>query len=189
MRRLPPLAFLAGAAVLGVLALPAVHWRLIGCAKGEPFYQGRPVSYWRAEVAACEAREKVRMFGWKTSDDVMWVRRIGPVGKVAAWLADRLGVQPSRLAGRLDQPLPLTSCDPSAVPVLAALLSAPEPGVRFYAAQRLRELGRDALPAVPGLRRLTGDRTEVLPDFPVADAAIEALRRIDPTAEQTPGRP
>src|SRR4051812_26669562 len=53
-RRRRLLLFLAAAAVLLVLALPAVHWRLVGWARGEPFFDGRPASYWRREVARCE---------------------------------------------------------------------------------------------------------------------------------------
>src|SRR5437667_138733 len=49
-RRRRLLAALAVLALLGVLALPAVHWRLIGWWRGEPFYQGRPASYWAAEL-------------------------------------------------------------------------------------------------------------------------------------------
>jgi hypothetical protein len=35
--------------VAASLLHPAVHWRLIGWAKGEAFYQGRPTSYWREQ--------------------------------------------------------------------------------------------------------------------------------------------
>jgi hypothetical protein len=34
----------------GVLALPAVHWRLIGWVRDEAFYQGRPTSYWSGRI-------------------------------------------------------------------------------------------------------------------------------------------
>ncbi|OAI48350.1 hypothetical protein AYO44_07185 [Planctomycetaceae bacterium SCGC AG-212-F19] len=40
------LVLFVGASVLH----PAVHWRIIGWAKGEAFYQGRPSSYWRNEI-------------------------------------------------------------------------------------------------------------------------------------------
>lgn len=33
-----------------VLALPAVHWRLIGWVKSEAFYDGRPTCWWAREV-------------------------------------------------------------------------------------------------------------------------------------------
>src|SRR5947208_1405182 len=46
-RRLLALAVLA---LLGVLAFPGVHWRLVGWARGEPFYQGRPASYYADRV-------------------------------------------------------------------------------------------------------------------------------------------
>ena len=34
-------------AMAAVLAVPAVHWRLVGWARGEPFFGGRPASWWR----------------------------------------------------------------------------------------------------------------------------------------------
>jgi len=41
-----PALLLAGTA----LSLPAMRWRLIGWAKSEAFYAGRPTSYWRREL-------------------------------------------------------------------------------------------------------------------------------------------
>jgi hypothetical protein len=32
---------------------PAVHWRLIGWAKGDDFYAGRPTSYWASRIDRC----------------------------------------------------------------------------------------------------------------------------------------
>src|SRR5262245_47664061 len=37
-------------AVLGLLASPAVYWRVCGWARGEPFWRGRPASYWREQI-------------------------------------------------------------------------------------------------------------------------------------------
>lgn len=37
---------LVGAAVLN----PAIRWRVIGWARSEAFYQGRPTSYWAREI-------------------------------------------------------------------------------------------------------------------------------------------
>src|SRR4051812_49922600 len=44
-----------GLALLLIIAalLPAVHWRVIGWARGEAFYQGRPTGYWKREVRQC----------------------------------------------------------------------------------------------------------------------------------------
>ncbi|OAI48352.1 hypothetical protein AYO44_07195 [Planctomycetaceae bacterium SCGC AG-212-F19] len=36
--------------IVGFFAHPAVHWRLIGWAKGEAFCQGRPTSCWLVEL-------------------------------------------------------------------------------------------------------------------------------------------
>jgi hypothetical protein len=41
-------------ATIGLLALPAVHWPLLGWLRGEAFYRGRPTSYWQREVARLE---------------------------------------------------------------------------------------------------------------------------------------
>jgi hypothetical protein len=41
---------LALAAVLGTLAMPGVHWRLIGWVRGEPFWRGRPASYYADRI-------------------------------------------------------------------------------------------------------------------------------------------
>ncbi len=38
------------AALLAVLAVPGVHWRLVGWWGDEPSYDGRPATYWAAEV-------------------------------------------------------------------------------------------------------------------------------------------
>jgi hypothetical protein len=40
------LVLLVGASLLH----PAIHWRLIGWAKGEAFYEGRPTTYWRRQI-------------------------------------------------------------------------------------------------------------------------------------------
>ena len=49
-RRRRLLIGLAVLALVGVLALPGVQWRLIGWAKGEPFYRGRPASYFARDI-------------------------------------------------------------------------------------------------------------------------------------------
>ena len=76
-RRLP--IGLVVLALLGVLALPGVHWRLIGWWRGEPFYQGRPASYY----AAClrthfgipgPAEAWVRAHAGDSVADVYWHR-------------------------------------------------------------------------------------------------------------------
>lgn len=34
----------------GLVALPAMHWRVIGWVRGEAFYQGMPASWWAREI-------------------------------------------------------------------------------------------------------------------------------------------
>src|SRR5437763_129674 len=49
-RRRRLLAGLAALALVGVLALPSVHWRLIGWWRGEPFWRGRPASWYAGRI-------------------------------------------------------------------------------------------------------------------------------------------
>src|SRR5437763_15710605 len=56
-RRRRLLVALSLLALLGVLALPGVHWRLVGWWRGEPFYDGRPASYWSSAIADCQVCE------------------------------------------------------------------------------------------------------------------------------------
>jgi HEAT repeats len=166
---------LIGLAVLalgGVLALPGVHWRLVGWAKGEPLYHGRPVSYWRPRVlnggmAVMKGRPEVVIFFDR------------PPPSILDWAGSYLLGRPL-YPGRHMPPIP--AGDPEAAPLLTTLLADPSPLVRFYAAQSLGELGGAARPAVPALRSLTDDRAAIGTGLTVARAATEALRKIDPDA-------
>lgn len=47
-----------GLFLVGVLALhPAVHWRVIGCVRGEAFYLRRPTSWWEGELRQWEMQD------------------------------------------------------------------------------------------------------------------------------------
>jgi hypothetical protein len=191
-RRRRLLALLALAALAGAVAVPAVHWRLIGWAKWEPFYRSRPASYWRAEIAACDVTSLV---------GPRWENLPSPVPppplpgllervmiRVRLWLAVQLN-WPLRLP--LPFATPLSDADPSAVPVLMTLLPDPEPKVRYYAVKTLGSLGATARPALPALRGMVKDRAEVYPRITVADTVPVALYRIDtpPVTASPPGRP
>src|SRR5262245_17487442 len=101
-RRRRLVAFLALTALAGVLAVPAVHWRLIGWAKREPFWRGRPASYWRAEVAngtVCFATFSpdfiVRLGGdgrLPSPPAMMLRRKPGELAAAQKWLAEKLGL-------------------------------------------------------------------------------------------------
>jgi hypothetical protein len=85
--------YLASFAALGlvVLALPGVHWRLIGWARWEPFYQGRPSLYWRGVAMACHAES--HFFDPKAPEDGWRVHFVfyPPHHPVLRWLAVRFG--------------------------------------------------------------------------------------------------
>src|SRR5437588_13051789 len=85
------LAGLAALAMLGVLALPSVHWRLIGWWRGEPFYQRRPASYWAAELRAVDLAsiDRGNLPDWAVGG-VAFRKASGP----KAWLRERLGYPP-----------------------------------------------------------------------------------------------
>jgi hypothetical protein len=126
-------------ALLGVLALPGVHWRLIGWAKGEPFYQGRPASYW-----ASECQHYIVIGTWEAGATRRYTYRIeGP--KFLWWVKWRLGYKPSfRKIAAVDEPF--AQADSTAVPFLKALCFYP--GCRAsdsWAAQALSRIDSDAV--------------------------------------------
>src|SRR4051794_19902865 len=122
-RRRRLLTGLAVLGLLGVLALPGVHWRLVGWWRGEPFYRGRPASHWADEMRAYQQGD---FMGEGYRESV--VRPSGPL----AGLRERLGYYVPREsvpAGRL----PWASGDPAAVPVLTTLLTDHDRNVRLMA--------------------------------------------------------
>src|SRR5262245_34959437 len=102
--------------VAALVALPAVHWRVIGCVKQEAFYQGRPTSYWAGELQQ-----------WGSP----YYRGIGGSGR-AFWSGPFWVRQSSWLGGLKDKILGSTATsrppfvavpDPASVPVLIELLA------------------------------------------------------------------
>jgi hypothetical protein len=184
---------LALVAVVGVLAMPAVYWRLIGWAKVEPFWRGRPLSYRRETVAACNVAQSVCWpCGLVVTDappQAPWLhlyRRKGSIDKIVWRVADHLEL--FELMDYLDAP-PFRHCDGSAVPILTALLGDSDPKVRYCAVQELGCLNEAGRPALPELRGLAGDRGEVFPGLSIADAVPFALYRIDREAWESSRRP
>lgn len=169
---------LIGLAVLalgGVLALPSVHWRLVGWWQGEPFYRGMPASYW-ADGTSDHRYPPVWLYRRDVrhkslfSDSLSRVKRFLGVGN---------RFEPVGVALEDFDP------DPDAVPVLIYLLYRSEPDVRTWAADALGWMGRVAKPAAPDLRRLLGDPAPAPASFDahgttVADHAALALQRINP---------
>jgi hypothetical protein len=194
-RRKLLLSLLAAVTTAAVLALPGVHWRLYGLARGEPFYDGRPFSFWRQEVAECwvdQANSPPEPGGTRP---VLFYRRTdtGLWDGLRFWLGETGGRYAARLKplARHDYsrhvPLPLRG-DPAAVPFLVRLLADTDPKVRAYAAQALGDLRAAPPEAVEALRRARFDEAEVLPLVTVASLSARALQRLgdstpDPRAD------
>jgi hypothetical protein len=160
--------WLAWAVLLVVAAAfvhPAVRWGVIGWARGEAFYQGRPTSYWVREVRRLDMLD-------------MWTSGIlyffpPERTKTEQWLERHTGIQ---LSGGRSASLPLD--DPAAVPVLLELLKSEDFQVRLFAIQALGHIGPDARPAWDGLRETSRTTQEYL----VYREAGIALYFIDPQA-------
>lgn len=163
------------------LALPAVHWRLYGGARGEPFYQGRPASYWSAEIAACDAWVVPTMCAMVVADEpfrgpkMVLTRRLNPLDRARLWLAEKL----NRPLLAPDDSWRLADDDPAVLPVLVALLKEPSPQVRYFAGQRIGALHEAGRPALPNLRMLADDRAEVFPGLSVAHAVLHPIYMLE----------
>jgi HEAT repeats len=150
---------LSGSALLalcGVLALPGVHWRHVGWVKGEPFYRGRPASYWAVELC----RTRIVFAGTSTPEGLLfyqpsdfWRPFKRPLGMAVA----------SREVEATE--LPFSDGDPTSLPLLVSLASHPEPKVRFFAVRALLKLRHAAGSALPALRALADDKAKVVEDF------------------------
>jgi hypothetical protein len=167
---------------------PLVHWGLIGWARGEAFYQGRPTSYWRQKIQEYQQAMPQRLEeylqsldGRRPASQAHWM---GKVKSVLGLPADDEFVPPAVL-GRSD-PSDLADRgifllngppDPLAIPVLIELLVDSDPDVRWSAIHPLMSLGPQANKAIPSLRRLLKDN-----DWLVSGYAKKAIRAIDPEA-------
>jgi hypothetical protein len=173
---------LAVVAVVASLAGPAIYWRLTGWAAGEPFWQGRPVSYYRSRILAARVytvhNDEVIAFTAPTPTWDVWVRRT--VGNSAAnWLAERR--EPTMFED------PLEGLLAGSEPVLERLVNDPDLSVQlttlhhlfnwaqsYPAARKLIEVRAEAAapgdPLLPHVRRTLAhlrvsrtDDTESLP--------------------------
>jgi hypothetical protein len=160
------LVALAALITFCVLLHPAVHWRLYGWERGEPFWRGRPACYWREQIGRLDisASDQGMFQLWTGCFELCYGRPLPgtPVERALDWFERTTGLAlPSG-------PRALTKVgpgDPAAVPVLVALLGDPDPRVRAYAADELGVLGVN-YPAtraavLPALRRVLGDRGEL----------------------------
>ncbi|OAI48645.1 hypothetical protein AYO44_06695 [Planctomycetaceae bacterium SCGC AG-212-F19] len=139
---------------------PAVHWRLIGWARGEAFYQGRPTSYWADKIEA--TYQPV----WGTGSV------IGNGGTI--WYVE---TQLSRLDQFLQQWLPgttpvsvppaltngpLLDGDFDALPVLLALLRNESAKLRQVAVSGLVAQGRDKPEVIKALHEAAKDPDDLV---------------------------
>src|SRR5206468_1869015 len=140
------------------LLSPTVYWRLVGLVRGEALLRGRPTSYWRNELAAAQCVQSSLVSDSPVVVHVEFMRdRWELVAWASRWVQDLTGWTP-----RQSDHVPLMpNDDPAGLPVLMTLLDDPDPKVRAGAAAALGSMGAAARPAVPELRRLTGDTAAV----------------------------
>lgn len=172
------LASLAVLALPGTLALPGVLWRLVGWSNGEPFYQGRPASYYS---------HRLHQYADRFSNGNLVAMPSGgslACGAVEAWVRTHLGHQVADVFwDQLDWELR----DATAVPVLITLLDDPEPVTRYMAADSLGDIGHDARPAIPKLQTIAHDQTRYSVGghwLLINLAAADALNKICSDAEK-----
>jgi hypothetical protein len=151
-RLLVALAVLAG---LGTLALPAVHWRLYGWLRSEPFYQGRPASYYAGCIrgyyaAPAEERPLSPNGEWALMHlpprvfDVLW-------NHPPPFLSVRWAAAGKDVVRHVRQ----SSVERDALPVLLALANDDDARVQWWAATCLANFdGEDVKPALPALMRM-----------------------------------
>jgi hypothetical protein len=139
-------AGLAVFALLGALSLPAVHWRLAGWWRGEPFYRGRPVSWWAGELSTLYALFDATGVGVTIPECYRPDCLLPDLRRRMGWVVPTRQLRPADV--------PFAAGNPDALPVLLDLLAHPDSTVRAHAAHGLSQLGPAARDAVPSLRRL-----------------------------------
>jgi hypothetical protein len=207
-RRRRLLIGLAVLALLGVLALPAVHWRLIGWAKREPFYRGRPVSYYALNIRTNYYINPVSGYPSPRPLSAMLRRLLknapGPLAELVrpkmVWPETR-GESVPLLVALLDQPDQTVRvwalCELNievvvgghaaesgmggVVPALTRLLTDPDPQVQNWSELMLWQIGPpDARPASVGLRRLLGDPATKPNGLPVQPPTQPSVKSTPP---------
>jgi len=163
MRRPRLRTALAFAALAFIVALPPVHWRMIGWCRGERFYLGRPVSYYRP---ICRSEYGPPNGCCSASIPNDWPRVRWLFGdRVADWL----------MAG----PNPLFQGDPAAVPVLVVLLEDPDWDVRLAAASCLARVGPAAKAGLTRLRTMRAESDEKHYNFHFLTNCIAAIEGLE----------
>jgi hypothetical protein len=181
----------------GALFVPAVYWHLYGWANAEPFWEGRPVTYWRQQVR--QMLTKVgRIQSGRAPEPYAFVFRFpdsppngngDPADAIIDAIGRGVGTPGSRSA------VLYSGSDARQMPVLIALVLDTDPLVRGWAVWSLGKLGwsrhverDDAL--VP-LEAMTHDAGQLEGDDPrvtVGELAVYAIARVK-TGKTRPGKP
>src|SRR3954452_3728355 len=157
------LSLVAVAVLFGLVATPSIRWPVVGWARGEPFWHGRPSSYYADRFrTVMRLEEDGRPTFRRPAPGEDWGRKNLPRGITeviwGGWS------------------LPLMADDPpdtDALPVLRRLLHDPDVRVRWSAASSIVLLREDALPVVPELVAL-------LDDPHLCGTAVVALQAVGP---------
>jgi hypothetical protein len=193
---------LAAAAVSGILIHPAIYWPIYGWVAGEPFWNGRPSTYWRRQIERLnlKAGEKVKEGSKILPPPPGYVPvflRVGPP-KVGGPLAPGLEWLDKQTGYRLlDQNTDVfganSGLDPTAVALLLELLGDPDATVRAFAVEGLCHIAmrhpETTAEVVPALQKTLGDNAQIdgkIPKPTVGDMARRALSWIDHEARGTP---
>jgi hypothetical protein len=171
---------LAAATSVGlVIALPIVHVPVIGWARGEPFYQGWPASYWSREIADADAEFLPLLLcgnGWTNRPFPPPMIKLKPksssINKLVRWLAETLGI-PGLNPKQLVQ---FDNSDITALPILIALLDDPNPRVRFFAIVSLDDMGVSSRPALPKLKAMRSDEGTIRIERPFREPLDERVK-------------
>ncbi len=90
---------------------------LTGWLRGEAFYQGRPTSYWRGEL---EGYRNTSFLSFSSYDIVILEKKMGFLERNLGWL---------RKDAQEEEPWPLLTGDPAALPVLEELSQDGNPSI------------------------------------------------------------
>jgi hypothetical protein len=152
--------------VLGLfLTMPTPRWVIWGFLRGEPFYKGRPVCWWKDElqdwVPEAPLASRLSPYDFSSDDEAGiglfpnpeldltgWViRRRTSVKRTNEWL--------NKLIKTNDRSLPFLDGDTKAVPVLRELLLDEDPTILRIAMTGLRRAGLSASIAITSVEPLT----------------------------------
>jgi hypothetical protein len=181
--------FLVVAGLLVIAIVASLFSTVRGWMAGEPFYRGRPASYWSRELGTWFPVSLrggfVCSFGNENEGERAEKRSEPPmrvyVRLPGKWQLRVLDYAPPRLQRFLLEQPPILHGDPKALPVLMVLLDDENIEVRKMAIHGLKALGPEAAEAVPALRKRLEDE-----DAEVRKQAEAALRGIEAHTETTP---